>query len=130
MDIKQQKKKIFPLSLYVNVHIIALSRNNVLPLQCVSLVWNKPDPYMNKLYRSFWKFMPFGVRGIPQNIYCLYSIVSTEILRNKKVNIPFALQPNFLGFLDTNIFLLKPGFKVSSCYKASGFWAKLTVTHW
>ena len=66
--------------------------------------------------------MPFGVRGIPRNIYCLYSIVYTEILRNEKVNIPLALQPNFLGFLDTKIFfLLKPGFKVSSCYKASGF---------
>ena len=69
--------------------------------------------------------MPFGVRGIPgtvpQNIYCLYS-ACTEILRNKKVNIPFALQPSFLGFLDTKIFFLfKPGFKVSICYKASGF---------
>ena len=51
--------------------------------------------------------MPFGVRGIlgtvPQNIYCLYS-ACTEILRNKKVNIPFALQPSFLGFLETKIF--------------------------
>ena len=38
---------------------------------------------------------------MPQNIYCPYSIVSTEILKNtcKKVNIPFALQPNFLKFL-------------------------------
>ena len=60
--------------------------------------------------------MPFGVRGIPQNIYCLYSIVSTEILRNEKVNIPFA---GIFGYKD--FFLLKPGFKVSSCYKVSGF---------
>ena len=67
-----------------------------------------------------------------QNIYCPYSIVSTEILRNtcKKVNIPFALQPNFLRFLDTKIFFIKAGFKVSSCYKASSFSAKLTVVHW
>ena len=63
---------------------------------------------------------------MPQNIYCPYSIVSTEILRNtcKKVNIPFSLQPNFLRFL------IKAGFKVSSCYKASSFSAKLTVVHW
>ena len=58
--------------------------------------------------------MPFGVRGIPgtvpQNTYCLYS-ACTEILRNKKVNIPFALQPSFLGFLDTNIFFIKAWFQ-------------------
>ena len=65
---------------------------------------------------------------MPQNIYCPYSIVSSEILKNtcKKVNIPFALQPNFLRIL------IKAGFKVSSCYKAStcSFSAKLTVVNW
>ena len=30
---------------------------------------------MNKLYISFLKVLPFGVRGIIQNIYCLYPIV-------------------------------------------------------
>ena len=63
---------------------------------------------------------------MPQNIYCPYSIVSNEILKNTstKVNIPFALQPDFLRFL------IKAGFKVSSCYKASSFSAKLTVVNW
>ena len=61
-----------------------------------------------------------------KHIYCPYSVVSTEILKNtcKKVNIPFALQPNFLRFL------IKAGFKVSSCYKASSFSAKLNVVNW
>ena len=63
---------------------------------------------------------------MPQNIYCPYSKVSTEILKNtcKKVSIPFALQPDFQRFL------IKAGFEVSSCYKASSFSAKLTVVNW
>ena len=40
-----------------------------------------------------------------------YSIVSTEILRNKTINIPFALQPTFLGFIWTQRFLIKAWFQ-------------------
>ena len=72
--------------------------------------------------------MPFGVRGILylKTFTACTLAACTEILRNKKVNIPFALQPSFLGFLDTkNFFFIKAWFQSLNLLQGKWFLSKV-----